>query len=83
MASMLLRALRRKFRAREVIAARWVEMKDFYRRLVGRQEMVVCLPCEKKHDNDPARAALFTVIYDGPSVWLICNGCGRKERFRI
>jgi hypothetical protein len=52
----------------------------FYWRTIDQKEFRVCADCEKKLDNDPARAALFTVIRDGRSIWLVCKECGRKER---
>jgi len=40
-------------------------------------------PCEKRLDGDPARAAYFTIIRDGRSIWIICRECGAKERLNL
>jgi hypothetical protein len=74
---------RYRLRAREVLDARWREMNVFYWRTIERKEFRVCSPCEKKLDGDPARAAYFTVLRDGGSIWIVCKECGRKERLEV
>ena len=73
----------RRVRYRDVVGYRWETVSRFYWRLVTKQEMRVCSECEKARDNDPARAATFSVVRDGRSVWLLCTGCGRKERLKL
>lgn len=58
-------------------------MSVFYWRTIERKEFRVCSLCEKKLDGDPARAAYFSVIRDGGSIWIICKECGRKERLVV
>jgi hypothetical protein len=74
---------RYRLRARDVFHARWSEVNVFDWRTIERREFRVCSLCEKKLDGDPARAAYFTVIRDGGSIWLVCMQCGRKERLEV
>ena len=54
-------------------------MSLFYRRRIGDWVVWVCAGCEKKYD-DPAQACTFHVAIDGESNWLVCKGCGERER---
>lgn len=74
---------RYRLRARDVLAARWRTVSAFAWQRIDHQEFRVCAPCMKRLDNDPARAAYFTVTRDGGSIWIICKECGTKERLTI
>ena len=77
------RRLLSRLRARDVFDARWREVGLFYWRTINREEFRVCAACEKRLDGDPARAAYFTIIRDGRSIWIICRECGAKERLNL
>lgn len=74
---------RYRLRARDVLAARWRVVSVFAWQSIDHQQFRVCLKCVQKFDNDPARAAYFTVTRDGKSIWLICKECGQKERLVV
>jgi RNase P subunit RPR2 len=58
---------------------RWTTMKQFYKRIVSDNKVLVCRACEKKLE-EPMLAARVVIIFDGPSLWAQCLGCGERER---
>jgi len=71
--------LRWRLGQREVFEKRWTTMKQFYKRMIGDNKVLVCRACEKK-TGEPMLAARVVVMFDGPSLWAQCLGCGERER---